>query len=292
MKLDEIYMSLIEKHYKKIFVISIILSIIAVTYLIYRVLAFNSLVGLSVEVSGGYLVTFPKLINESEIETILRDLKITNYNLYSSGGNLYIETASKDIKLFLEVLKERGISEDYITVQEFSSYIGSLVLNQLITLFIISTILVSFFIIIRFRKKQPVLGILLVLFWDIVFTLALINIFNLRLGFIGIVALLGILGFAIDNNIVLATNVFQEKDLDFNSRIKISLKVGLLMELFILLVIIPLILIVDLPMVEEFAIVWLFIVLSDTYSYLFLNVPMYKYFEKKNQTSRTTSTSQ
>lgn len=291
MKLAELYISLINKHYKKFLVFSISLLIVAIVYLVYRTFVFGRLVDFSVDVAGGYLITFPRIISESEIETILKDIGITDYNIYSTSNNIYIETSSQNIRKFIEFLKEKNIPEEQITIQEFSSYIGSIVLNQLITLFIISTILISIFIVIRFRKKQPVLGILLVILWDIVFTLTLINLFGFKLGFVGLVALLGILGFAIDNNIVLATNVFQEKEINFDDRIKISLKVGLLMEIFILLVIIPLIFIVDLPMVEEFAIVWLFIVISDTYSYLFLNVPMYKYFEKV-QTSKTTSTSQ
>lgn len=280
MKLEKLYMYLIEKHYKKILVFSITLLVLAIVYLLYRFLVLGNIVELSVEIKGGYLITFPRLISESEVESILKNLGIEDYNIYVSGGNIYVETSAKNITEFLETLKEKNISEEIITVQEFSSYIGEIILKQLITLFIISTILVCIFIILRFRKKQPVLGILLVILWDFVFTLTLINLFGFKLGFIGIVALLGILGFAIDNNIVLATNVFQEKELSFNDRIKISLKVGLLMELFILLVMIPLILIVDLPIVEEFAIVWIFIIISDTYSYLFLNVPMYKYFEK------------
>ncbi|MEM0379533.1 MAG: hypothetical protein QXY16_02095 [Nanopusillaceae archaeon] len=292
MKLDEVYISFIEKYYKQIFVISISILIVATTYLLYRFLVFNSIVDFSVEITGGNLIVFPKLISELEVESILRDLGITDYNLYVSGGNIYIETSAKDIKEFLNILKEKNISEELITVQEFSSYIGELVLEQLIRLFIISTVLISIFIMLRFRKKQPVFGILLVIFWDFILVLTLINLFGLKLGFIGVVAMLGILGFAIDNNIVLATNVFQEKELSFNDRIKLSLKVGLLMEIFILFVLIPLILIVDLPIVKEFSMVWLFIVISDTYSYLFLNVAMYKYFEKRNQTSTTTSTSQ
>ncbi|MEM4773041.1 MAG: hypothetical protein QW648_03475, partial [Nanoarchaeales archaeon] len=197
MKLEELYVYLIEKHYKKILVFSITLLVLAIVYLSYRFLVLGNIVELSVEIKGGYLITFPRLISESEVESILKNLGIEDYNIYVSGGNIYIETSTKNIRRFLETLKEKNISEEIITVQEFSSYIGEIILKQLITLFIISTILICIFIILRFRKKQPVLGILLVILWDFVFTLTLINLFGFKLGFIGIVALLGILGFAI-----------------------------------------------------------------------------------------------
>ncbi len=281
MSIQDLYINFVNKHYKKILITSLLILVAALGYVLYNYIVYGRIFNLSVEITGGYLIIIPHNVNISALTSMLHKLNVVDYDIYRAGGNVYIEAKNLNTTAFLNYLSSLGISKESVTIQRFSSYVGGIIFNQLITLLLIATVIICIFIWIRFRKKQPVLGIITVILWDLLVTFSLINIFGLRVGPIGLVTLLGILGFAIDNNIVLATNVFQERELSFGDRVKISLKVGLLMELFIVLVVVPLYFLVDLPVVKQFSIIWLFIVIADSYAYLFLNVPIYRYFEEK-----------
>jgi len=282
MSLQDLYMSFVSSNYKKLITINIFLLIAFLGYILYSYVLYGRVFNLSVEITGGYLAILPSKTDIGTVESLLRENAV-DYNLYQTNGKIYIEAKELNKDAFVKALEDYGILEEEITIQQFSSYIGEVIFTHLVLLLIISTLIVSLMIWLRFRDRRPVSGIISVILWDFVSVIALISLFGIRLGSIGLVTLIGILGFAIDNNILLATNVFQEKEKSFEERVKMSMKVSLLMELFIVLVVVPLYFLVDLPVIREFSLVWLLIVLMDTYSYLFLNIPIYKYFEAKHQ---------
>jgi len=279
----DLYMRLINSNYKKILVINMFLFLLAFGHILYNYISYGKVFDLSVEIMGGYLIALPQKIDLATLESILVNINVSDYNLYQTSKKIYIEAKNLNKDLIIKELENYGIMENEITVQQFSSYIGGIIFSQLVTLLVISIIIISFMILIRFRDKRPVLGIISVILWDFLSVIALINLLGIKVGPIGIVTLMGILGFAIDNNVVLATNVFQEKEKSFEDRIRMSLKIGLLMELFIILVAIPLYLLIDLPTIKEFSLILLLIALMDIYAYLFINIPLYKYFETKYQ---------
>jgi preprotein translocase subunit SecF len=92
-----------------------------------------------------------------------------------------------------------------------------------------------------------------------------------------------ILGFAIDNNVVLSTNMIKEKDKPFIERVKMSFRVGMLMEIIALYTLLLLYFIVPDPSVNEFAFVLSTATILDLIYYLIGNIPLYKYFEAKKE---------
>jgi len=271
---------LINSRYKELIIVSLVIFLIAFGSVMYNYIVNGKFFEFSTEITGGYLIVLPSRASLQELNALLSKINASDYSIYGVGGNFYIEARDINSDLLIQELNAIGISEKEISIQMFSSYVGGIIFNQLSLLLIISTLIISLLIWVRFREKRSVIGIISVILWDMFITLALINLVKLRVGPVGLVTLIGILGFAIDNNIVLSTNVYQERDLSFDDRIKMSLKVGLLMELFVVLVVIPLYLLIDLPIIKEFSLIWLFIVLADSYAYLFLNVPLYRYFEE------------
>ncbi|RDD52272.1 hypothetical protein BA065_02570 [Nanoarchaeota archaeon NZ13-N] len=280
MSLQDWYLRLINSRYKELIIVSLVIFLIAFGSVMYNYIVNGKFFELSTEITGGYLIILPSKASLQDLNALLSKINVSDYSIYEVGGNFYIEARDINSDLLIQELNAIGISEREISIQRFSSYVGGIIFNQLSLLLIISTLIISFLIWVRFRERRSVIGIISVILWDMFITLALINLVKLRVGPVGLVTLIGILGFAIDNNIVLSTNVYQEKDLSFDDRIKMSLKVGLLMELFVVLVVIPLYLLIDLPIIKEFSLIWLFIVLADSYAYLFFNVPLYRYFEE------------
>lgn len=275
-------MSFINSNYKRILIINIFLFIAFFGYILYNYILYGKIFNLSVELTGGYLVILPSKIDITTLKSLLKEYAI-NYDFYQTGGNIYIEARELNESAFIKALENYGITENEIAIQQFSSYVGKVIFNDLIILLIASILIGGFTIWLRFREKRPVSGIISVILWDFVSVIALTDLFGIEIGSIGLVTLIGILGLAIDSNILLATNVFQEKDKSFDERIKMSMKISLLMEFFIALVVIPLYFLANLPNIREFSLLWLLIVSMDVYSYLFINIPMYKYFEAKRQ---------
>ncbi len=119
--------------------------------------------------------------------------------------------------------------------------------------------------------------------FDVVGLLSILSITKYPIEANGFIGMLMILGFAIDNNVVLSTNIVKEKDKPFIERVRMSFRVGMLMEIIALYTLLLLYFIVPEPSVDEFAFVLSIAIILDLLYYLIGNIPLYKYFEAKKE---------
>lgn len=288
-------LSLIEKNYSKLLKIFLIFSIIALIAILAKFILYHYIFAESIEVSGGTLVIIPAEYNltTSILFSSLNDLGIIG--TVQSTSNFYIIQAKNiNVTDFLNILSSKygiNISQNSITVEQYNSTLGAFLFNQFFLLVVIAIVLVSLINLILYRSKEVTIAIVLTILFDLLVISFVLSILNIPIGYMGLVGMIMVVGFAIDNNIVLATNMLREKNREFAERARMSFKVGFLMELFILFLAISLLLLVNVENVREFAIVLLIGCVADLVYYLFVNIPLFKYFEvrkeKKIQTSTT-----
>jgi Preprotein translocase subunit SecF len=214
-------------------------------------------------------------------------MNITDYVLYSTPNIIYIESG----KQINETLLINLLNQDYnikllptdISIQQYSSLVGNLIFNQFLFFVILAMILAAFIIFIAFRASKITLNIISTILFDVVGLLSILSITKYPIGANGFIGMLMILGFAIDNNVVLSTNIVKEKDKPFIERVRMSFRVGMLMEVIALYTLLLLYFIVPEPSVDEFAFVLSIAIILDLLYYLIGNIPLYKYFEAKKE---------
>ncbi len=298
--LDKI-LDLIEKKYKIFVIIIFSLILLFSSYLVTKYFSSGEILKKSLSLSGGYLISF----NNPGIE--LNDIKYalkyinSSGNVYSSGNIIYIESEHKiDTNQLVSALYELykvNISESSISTYEYSSSVGNIIFNQFVQFLIIAIILSSIAISIRYRKKEVSIILISTLLFDYLAVISILSMLDYPISSIGFIALFLIIGFAIDNNVVLATNMIKETDLTFKERARKSFRIGLLMEAIIAIIAIFLYILVPSLQVKEFSLILIIATLIDTYYYIFGNIPLYKLLlfreeKKEDHTSTTASTTQ
>jgi preprotein translocase subunit SecF len=98
-------------------------------------------------------------------------------------------------------------------------------------LFYVSILSLLICLTIYFKKNIPSFFIVLCVILDIFMTITLINIFGIKLSTAGIVAILMLIGYSVDSDILLTTRVLRATEGTVNERIFSSFKTGMTMTL-------------------------------------------------------------
>jgi len=282
-------LSFIENNYKKFLLLSISLFVIFIGIILFNYFKYGYIINKSITISGGYvtLVNNNYNLTNTEIQNILNQMNITDYVLYSTPNIIYIESRDQiNGTLLINLLNQYyniSIQPSDISIQQYSSLVGDLIFNQFLFFVILTMIFASFVIFIVFRVSNTTLNIISTILLDVIGLLAILSITKYPIGANGFIAMLMILGFAIDNNVVLSTNMIKEKDKPFIERVKMSFRVGMLMEIIALYTLLLLYFIVPDPSVKEFSFVLSTATILDLIYYLIGNIPLYKYFEAEKE---------
>jgi len=282
-------LSFIENNYKKFLMISMVIFVIFVGIILFNYFKYEYIINKSITISGGYvtLINNNYHITNPEIQNTLNQMNITDYVLYNTPNIIYIESGEQInetllINLFNQDYNIKLLPTD-ISIQQYSSLVGNLIFNQFLFFVILAMILAAFIIFISFRASKITLNIISTILFDVVGLLSILSITKYPIGANGFIGMLMILGFAIDNNVVLSTNIVKEKEKPFIERVRMSFRVGMLMEVIALYTLLLLYFIVPEPSVDEFAFVLSIAIILDLLYYLIGNIPLYKYFEAKKE---------
>jgi len=85
----------------------------------------------------------------------------------------------------------------------------------------------SIVVFIIFRTPIPSIAVIFAAFTDIVLTIATANLLGMSVSTAGIVAILMLIGYSVDSDILLTTRVLKRKDERVNSRIFGAFKTGI-----------------------------------------------------------------
>ena len=273
-----------EKYYKHLVVSLLVIIFLGIGYILYKVFFVGKLFEESVSIKGGYIITIPKYnLTKQDYVSLLSSLNY-EYSIQETTDFFIIQTSNKNVSTFLNELEKRyGINTKSISIQEFNSSIGKYIFNQFYTLVTIAIFLVSTSIAIIYRKKEIFLTIFLSIVFDLLMVAIVLSLLQYPVSYMSLLGMLLIVGFAIDNNVVLATNMIKEREKSFAERAKMSLRVGILMELFVIYLALAALIFVDVTEIKEFALTLLIGNMADMIYYIFFNLSLFKYFESKHQ---------
>ncbi|MEM1577632.1 MAG: MMPL family transporter [Candidatus Pacearchaeota archaeon] len=229
-----------EKYYKIFTFLSISLFILSLIYLAIYYSINGEFFKKDITLTGGTVITLYGNYEENEIKQTIK--KYTNDFLIKYTQDLYtnkiiatiIETKlnEDDAKKIIEELK----IENY-NIETTTASLGKNFFNQLMIALFIAIIFMIICVFLIFRTFVPSIAVILAALTDICASLAIINIMNISIGTAGIVALLMLIGYSVDSDILLTTRVLKRKDTPLKGRLISSLKTGLTTTLTSLIVV-------------------------------------------------------
>ena len=229
-----------EKNYKKLIIISYSILLISIIIIGINYFKTGEFFDRDISLKGGVGVTiYNDKININDVKELLKQnfkdfnvRELTDLNTNQNIG-IIIEVADINEAQLRDVLKTKfdinfNNQDEYDPGLTSSSFSQSFYKGLLIAL-LFSFIFMSIVVFASFRTFIPSLAVISAALTDILATLAIVNLFNIKLSAAGIVAFLLVIGYSIDTDILLTTKMLKRHDAPLLERMKSSMVTGLTM---------------------------------------------------------------
>ncbi len=236
-KLEHIY----EKEYRKLAWFTIIILVLAIAQIGYQMATTGDFITKGVSLKGGVTITAADTdISPTELEDALRDRFPDNditVRGISSGGKhgavIEADITDKDsISAFrAETAKILDLSMDELSTEEIGSSLGDSFFRQVIISLIVAFVLMAVVVIAWFRNIGPSMIVILAAFCDMVETVAVSNLLGIKMSTGGIAALLMLVGYSVDTDILLSTRILKRKEGTVYDATVDAFKTGIMMTL-------------------------------------------------------------
>jgi len=234
------------KYYLILLLIPVILLALTLVYLTYFSYQNGDIIKKDITLTGGTSIqvhTNTDIIKlRSALENKFEDVSVREVSDIITGEQVafIVETASspEEVKPFLENYLSIKLNNDNSSVEFTGSALSGSFYNQLRVAILIAFILMALAVFLIFRTFAPSVAVVFAAFSDIVMTIAVIDLLGIKMSTAGIVAILMLIGYSVDTDILLTTRVVKRHEGSVNSRIWSSFKTGITMTLSALSIVI------------------------------------------------------
>lgn len=220
--------------YKAFLVIPIILLIASAVILISNYNQTGEWFTRSIELKGGTLITVKtsSAVNVPDIEESLSrfgQIAVRELRSFSGYGlSVEVETGVEADQV-LDELKNLGIDTKDFSIETIGPALGETFWVQAQYGIITAFLLMAIIVFIVFRTLVPSIAVTMAAVSDIIVTLALMQVFGLTLSLASFAALLMLIGYSIDTNILLTTRLIRVTENPLGERMMGAFKTGITM---------------------------------------------------------------
>ena len=301
-KLSKRILNFYDKQYKKLMIIPILMLVLAFIVIGVQTAQTGSFIHKDVSLKGGVTLTITKVeeINIIVLEKFLES-KFTNNDIsvrsINKGGAQIgvvivadIEGTNKEeLDSFIGTVESAigyELNEEDYSIEIMGSSLGESFFREVLTALVIAFILMSIVIFIYFRSFIPSLAVIAAAFSDIVITLAIVNLFGMKLSTGGIAAFLMLIGYSVDTDVLLTTRVLKRKEGTVLERIMGAMKTGMTMTITTIGALIVGIIFVKSAIIKQIMIIVLIGLIVDLIATWIQNVGILRYFIERKQAQK------
>lgn len=282
-------------NYKKLLIIPIILLILNSSVIIHSWITTGSIISMDSSLTGGVTFTFnyAEEININGLENALINTLQT-----SDVEVIILRSDLTSTIIGYEVITHEGVSksiieesvESYLNIElntedvsygTQSSIMGENFLQDSFKLFIISFLLMSLVSYLYFKNILPAITITLSTLMDFIGIIAMLNFLGFKVSTATIGALLMIIGYSTDSDILLSTNILKRKDKTLKKRLENTLKTELTMSLAALTTFSIMFFLSSVETIQHIALVLLLGILFDFINTYFLTASVQRMFKRR-----------
>ena len=237
---EEIKKNWHDKNYKKLLIIPIVILLFSVIYLSNFTSQNQDIVYKDISLKGGTTITvFDKTTDINDLKIFLKDKLpdslVREISDFRTGEQqaFFVESSSdsKELKSILEDYLGYKLDSENSSTEFTGASISQGFYEQLKFAIILAFIFMAIVVFLIFKTPIPSLAVIISAFSDIVMTIATIDLLGISLSSGGIVALLMLIGYSVDTDILLTTRILRKKGDLLNKRILEAFKTGLTMTL-------------------------------------------------------------
>jgi preprotein translocase subunit SecF len=188
----------------------------------------------SVELKGGTLITVnnPGPVSLSAVESSLSPFGAVSVRELRglSGSALSVEVGSgADEDAVVERLRSLGLNTAQISVETIGAALSESFWVQAQVALVAAFVLMSLIVFLIFRSAVPAGAVILAAASDIIATVAIMRVLGIELSFASLAALLTLIGYSVDTDVLLTTRVLRGVG-TLRERIRGAMTTGLLMS--------------------------------------------------------------
>ena len=274
-------------------------AVIAAGVLFFAIRGFNY----GIDFTGGTMLELDmgKKVSQSEVQKSLKEFKLNEQIIFSGSNNetIVIKTtkamnASERGDVTDKVIKDFGLDDSAVkSSEEFGATIGSEIRSNAIKSILVAALFMLLYIIFRFRSWKYGVSAVAGIFHDVLVLLSMYAVFYFIVNNPFIAVLLTVVGYSINDTIVIFDRIRENRHLMrgkslkeiLNTSINQTLDRSIMTSITTFVAIIPLLILVS-SSLSGFCIPLMIGVICGTYSSIFLCSPLYYEFNKREELSK------
>lgn len=183
------------------------------------------------EFSGGTEITLDSDTSEQTLKDVFETRAVRT--LHTDQGTRYTielsgEHDTTDIKT---ILQDNNIEYTDLSVRSFGAAVSQTFLTEAVYAIIAAFLIMSLVVFIAFREWVPSVAVILAAATDILFAVAMMITLNIELAFGSLAALLMLIGYSVDTDVMLSTRMLKTRGEDLADQFASAIVTGTTMSL-------------------------------------------------------------
>ena len=227
-----------EDDYRKLMFIPILMLIASLVIIGIQFNNTGNFMNFGVSITGGISVTVPSVEDfvpldvEQKLLLQMEGADVSVRRLVSPESiGVTVEASGVDNELLLSSL--RGIFgefQDY-SLEETGSTLGEAFFRQSLFALLFAFVLMGTVVFLSFKSFVPSLAVVLSAFFDIIVTIAIVNLLGIRVSAAGLAAFLMLIGYSVDTDVLMASKMMHGKKSSILKNLYDAMGTGMMMAL-------------------------------------------------------------
>ncbi|MBI2172725.1 MAG: protein translocase subunit SecF [Candidatus Aenigmarchaeota archaeon] len=276
----------LDRHYKKLALIPVVLLVISIFILAGNILTHGSILERDTELVGGKMISMS--VGGPDIQGVKSILPEASVRLTKGVGSVLIVEIPVGMDEFDAFSRIKGAADarGEPTYRTVGPVIGDLFFQQTQIALVAAFIMMSIIVFIVFRSPVPSSIVVFAAATDIIVTVAVMSFLEMKLSMATIAALMTLIGYSVDTDILLTTNMLKSKDKEIRDRIKTAMKTGLTLTTTTLVALAALYFTTGSFIIEQIAVVLIIGLVIDIFATWLTNAGILRYWmERKNESA-------
>jgi preprotein translocase subunit SecF len=236
-------------------------------------------VDLGLAFTGGTEVRFTADDDLSQVRDTFSGMEYDSIQPAASGGTFILTTQAEDTAAIENTASDAGY--DIEQVQERSASFGSSAQQQAILGLVVAFAGMSLLVFGLFRTFVPSIAVVVSAFSDIMIPLALMNVFGIQLTLGAVAALLMLIGYSVDSDILLNNHVLRRRGSFYESAQR-AMRTGITMTLTSISAMVVMTITATffgIPLLPEVGLILVFGLTADLMNTYMLNMSLLRYYK-------------
>lgn len=211
------------RNYGKLFVVPLAIFIFCLVVIGMHYARTGEILDKDVSLKGGLTITIYTPQQDPELESYLKaklplgDISVRQLSEFGTNTQLGLlidaaEVQEEDIKAALEERLKLTLTAENYSVESVGSSLGEAFYKQMRTAIILAFLFIAIVVLITFRTIVPSFTVVFCAFCDMLFPVAIMDLIGMKLSTAGIAALLMLIGYSIDTDILITTKALKRRE--------------------------------------------------------------------------------